>query len=325
MSDKLAVLTFISQQNQPVSMSDIKSAVSFSVAERTVRRWLVYAVKQGTIIAEGQKRQRVYICTQKGKGNKPFEFLQEKSEKQKGKILNQLRDNWTYNSVAMSGNSLSYKNTQQVLDKGLPIANKTIKDHQAVIGHASAIELIYRMLDRGVSKESIFELHRAVQSNIVFDNDKPCGAWKVESNGTRVVGINGKQFYLEYAHPSCVDTLMSKLIHYINEHNKFESYYDAIEAYAKIHIAIVHIHPFFGGNGQVARLISNIPMLKAGLPPIIIPIDMQEEYELLISQYESKAGQLTADTDLWHAPELFLDFERFCLLCYRKTKDLIGL
>ena len=168
MSDKLAVLTFISQQNQPVSMSDIKSAVSFSVAERTVRRWLVYAVKQGTIIAEGQKRQRVYICTQKGKGNKPFEFLQEKSEKQKGKILNQLRDNWTYNSVAMSGNSLSYKNTQQVLDKGLPIAydKDLIKHNGLYVAAGAKAKKLFKKLNDEQKKVRLMEEFESLSGSL---------------------------------------------------------------------------------------------------------------------------------------------------------------
>jgi len=325
MSDKNAVLTYISQQTQPVSMGEIKAAVFFTVDERTVRRWLNEAVVKGTIFKQGEKRNTVYISTAKGRGNTPFKFLHNKPAELQEQILKSLRDFWTHNSTALEGNTLTLGDTQFILDEGLTISGKPIKEHQEIIGHASAIELVYQMLETGVTEHSFYDLHKAVQTNIVFDIDKPYGAWKVEPNGTRVIGLENKPIYLAYAHPSHVAILMKELISFVNKKNHFNSHVEAIKAYAMIHVAIAHIHPFWDGNGRIARLIANIPLLKAGLPPIVVPSTKRREYIQLLSHYELVVGQLTKETGVWPMPEQLTEFETFCLACYEQTLDIIDI
>ena len=68
----------------------------------------------------------------------------------------------------------------------------------------------------------------------------------------------------------------------INEVNRIEietlNVSNAHQYYAKIHMGIAHIHPFWDGNGRIARLLANLPLLKAGLPPLVIPQDQRREY-----------------------------------------------
>ena len=102
-------------------------------------------------------------------------------------LLNQIRDAWTHNSTALEGNSLSLGDTKFVIEEGLTVAGKPIKDHQEVIGHAAAITQIYDLLDRDVTADDLFALHRSVQAERVVDIHKPLGSWKVEPNGTYAV------------------------------------------------------------------------------------------------------------------------------------------
>ncbi|MBV1952423.1 MAG: Fic family protein [Cycloclasticus sp.] len=84
-----------------------------------------------------------------------------------------------------------------------------------------------------------------MQTDIIRDIYKPTGARKVEPNGTRIRDLSGKPTYLEYAYPRHVKKLMSEVIHFINSSSHLENIKSAIHAYAMIHVAIAHIHPFW--------------------------------------------------------------------------------
>ena len=87
MYDKIAILTYLSAQNNPVTMGMLKEAIPFCVSERTVRRWLKQAEKEGKLIVHGQRRTTTYTSTTIGKGNSPFKFLQGKSKSLQEQIL----------------------------------------------------------------------------------------------------------------------------------------------------------------------------------------------------------------------------------------------
>jgi len=164
----------------------------------------------------------------------------------------------------------------------------------------------------------------------VVDIYKPNGAWKVEPNGTYAISPNGEQVFIEYALPVFVPDLMAEVIGLINtieiaklNLSNAPDFYAKI--YAKIHMGIVHIHPFWDGNGRVARLIANIPLLKAGLPPLIIPTEARRSYIQILSRYQISTGQLNKRTGVWPNLDLLVEFIHFCASCYDKTKELVAM
>jgi len=293
MSERMTILSFLEQQQTPVSMGQIKENISFTVTDRTVRRWLNDAANNGDIVIHGSKRTTTYLST---KESHAFKFLQGKSAALQEQILKLLRDLWTHNSTAIEGNTLTLGDTQFILDEGLTISGKPIKEHQEIIGHAGAIELLYRMLNTGVCTNNIYELHKAIQTDIIHDIYKPYGAWKVEPNGTRTRDLS-----------------------------QLKNTKNAIHAYAMVHVAIAHIHPFWDGNGRIARLLANIPLLNTGLPPIVIPNERRQEYIQLLASYELSVGQLTNSTGVWPKKDALNDFEIFCHQCYETTVDIIDI
>jgi len=98
-------------------------------------------------------------------------------------VLRQIRDQWTHSSTAIEGNTLTLGDTKFILDEGLTVSGKPIKDHNEVIGHAKAIDLLYGMLDRDMTNEDLFNVHKAVQTDTVADIYKPYGAWKINPMG----------------------------------------------------------------------------------------------------------------------------------------------
>jgi Fic family protein len=239
-------------------------------------------------------------------------------------LLNQFRDLWTHSSTALEGNTLTLGETKFVIEEGLTVSGKSLKDHQEVMGHARAIELIYQGLNHMVTVTHLFKLHRAVQSEAVADIYKPYGAWKLEPNGTYAVTDDGNQAFIEYAAPEDVPALMGD---WLAELDRLASQSlneaDAVKAYARLHLGFVHVHPFWDGNGRMARLLSNIPVLRSGHLPVVIAVRDRKEYIDTLARYELQTGQLTSDTGVWPAATQAEPFQAFCVRSYRATQNLI--
>ncbi len=239
-------------------------------------------------------------------------------------LLNQIRDAWTHNSTALEGNSLSLGDTKFVIEEGLTVAGKPIKDHEEVIGHAAAITQIYDLLGRDVTADDLFALHRSVQAERVADIYKPLGSWKVEPNGTYAVDDTGAQVFVEYAAPEDVPALMAEVLDCINttKLQAVDARY-AAPAYARIHAGFVSIHPFWDGNGRLARLIANVPLLNAGLPPLVIPKEERRVYIETLARYQRRIGRITPETGVWPDPSEPEPFADFCSRCYATTRRLV--
>jgi len=308
--------------DKSLSIHEIQSRLSEQVPERTLRRWLVAEVNKGQLIRTGNKRSTRYQKNFQNQSRPVFKFLQDKSELQQTQILKQIRDFWTHTSTALEGNTLTLGDTHFLLEEGLTVSGKPLKDHQEVVGHAKAIEIMYQSLSQPVTEALCFKLHQAIQTENVNDIYKPYGDWKKEVNGTYTVDSNNQQVYLEYALPEDVPKLMDEIMQTINSANQV-SLQQAHVWYARIHVGIVHIHPFWDGNGRIARLLANVPLLKSGLPPIVIPQEKRREYIQLLADYEIAVGKIDISTGVWPQPDLLKAFESFCLQCYQDTRRVL--
>jgi Fic family protein len=130
-----------------------------------------------------------------------FDFLQDLDNDIRDALLIQLRNLWTHTSTAIEGNTLTLGETAFVLEEGLTISGKPLKDHEEVVGHARAIDLIYDLIGResNLTEKDLFDLHKAVQTERIIDVYKPAGAWKVEHNSTVII-FGDRQIVFEYAH-----------------------------------------------------------------------------------------------------------------------------
>ncbi|MDX2439615.1 MAG: Fic family protein [Desulfobacterales bacterium] len=243
-------------------------------------------------------------------------------------LLIQLRNLWTHTSTAIEGNTLTLGETAFVLEEGLTISGKPLKDHEEVVGHARAIDLIYDLLQSKTpfKEKELFALHKAVQTGIIVDVYKPVGGWKKEPNSTVAV-IGDNQVVFEYGRPSDIPLLMEswfELYREIDQSLEPNNRQQALLAYVQLHVAFVRIHPFFDGNGRLARLISNVPVLKSGLPPIIIPQKQRKQYIDALSAYHFSAGQIKAGDILLPNQDALESFIVFCEQAWGKSFDLVA-
>ena len=254
-----------------------------------------------------------------------FHFLDGFDRDLQQNILKQLKIIWTYSSNALEGNTISIGDTEFIIEEGLTIAGKTIKEHNEVVGHARAIDILYTMLEKNeISKEDLFSLHKAIQTEQVVDVYCPVGNWKNEVNGT-FIRVDGKRQYHEYPHPDHIPHLMEIWFKQFGTNKKEQDLNVLIEKYAAMHLGFVQIHPFFDGNGRMARLISNIPLLQSGFPPITISKENRKQYLFLLSMYETSLDQLNAESTsiLERENEYFQKFCEFCKEEYREIQNLI--
>ena len=238
----------------------------------------------------------------------------------------QLRDLWTHTSTAIEGNSLTLGETKFVIEEGLTVSGKPLKDHQEVIGHARAIDLIYGLLvKKKLTETDLFDLHKAVLNQVVVDVYKPIGGWKLEPNGSYYFNeTTQKQEFYEYSPPQQTPALMKEWIAKFNrrilkKHTRSES----AKIYAETHISFVTVHPFFDGNGRVARLVSNIPVLNSGHPPILIPKESRKTYIDIIVKYQSEAGIIELGKPLVSQCEGLSQFTEFCKRCWSSSLELV--
>jgi len=212
---------------------------------------------------------------------------------EKEALLKQLRVKWIFNSNAIEGNTLTEGDTSFIIENGLTVQGKSLSEHNQVIGHMKALDIVYGLLDKNtIQEEDLFLLHKAIQTEILIDSERPNGAYKVIANGR---WINNEHIY--YPHPDDTQYLMDLWFKtFGNISNIINSREDAIKIYTDMHISFAGIHPFYDGNGRLARLVANLPLLKHGYLPIIVSSENRAEYIELLSAYNLNTTELNEGT-----------------------------
>lgn len=162
---------------------------------------------------------------------------------------------YTYNSNAIEGNTLTLRETDLVL-RGLTIAQKPLKDHMEAVGHKEAFDYISQLVkEKAPISESII---KQIHFLVLADKRDDRGVYR------RVpVRIMGAQH--EPVQPYLIEPKMEQLLI-----DFAESKEHIITKLARFHIEFEGIHPFIDGNGRTGRLLVNLELMKASYPPIDI-------------------------------------------------------
>lgn len=172
----------------------------------------------------------------------------------------------TYSSNALEGNSLTISETKVILEDGLTVGGKPLKDVLEAVGHKKAYDFMYSLAkEKAISEEHIKQLHKLFYQGIDEIN---AGVYRKQR-----VFISGSEYNV--APYDQIDMLMSAMINKLNEARALEH---PIVFAAKLHQEFVYIHPFVDGNGRVARLLMNMALLQDGYPIVVIPPICRSEY-----------------------------------------------
>jgi Fic family protein len=192
--------------------------------------------------------------------------------------VKRLRDEFiienTYNSNAIEGNSLTLRETALILQEGITIAEKPIKDHLEAIGHRDAFEYVISIAnpDAELTERIIKDIHSLVLMNDAGNK----GIYR--RLPVAIVGAIHTP-----PQPYLVQPQMEELI---SDYKSMIREKHIIEAVAEFHLRFEGIHPFIDGNGRTGRLILNLELVKAGLLPVDIKFaDRRKYYDCFDSYY----------------------------------------
>jgi len=240
-------------------------------------------------------------------------------------LKQRLKIDWTYKSNAIEGNTISLGDTAFIIENGLTIKGKSIVEHTEIVGHAKAVDLIYEMLDQeSINKENLCLLHKAVQTEFLIDNECPIGDYKVQPNGRYIKMPNGKYEHHFYPHPNDIEHLMGLWFEQFGAIKALDSFDESVKLYTNMHLSFASIHPFFDGNGRLARLVANIPLLKSGFLPLIVNNEDRQEYIELLSSYNLEAKELNSNsTELLEENEAYHKLKVFFKEQYGYSQELL--
>ena len=186
--------------------------------------------------------------------------------------IKSLRENlileWTYNSNAIEGNTLTLNETKVVLE-GVTVGGKTIREHFEAINHREAIYWVESLVAHKevLSTYLIKQIHQIVLKNI---DDNNAGKFRNEN-----VVISGA------SHTPPDFTRLSELMDLLVVEYEASSFHP-IERACRLHTDFVKIHPFVDGNGRTARLLLNLSLIQNGWLPIVIKAtDRAKYYDVL--------------------------------------------
>src|SRR3989338_3366051 len=179
---------------------------------------------------------------------------------------------WTYNSNAIEGNTLTLRETQLILEEGVTIGGKSLREHFEAINHGKAIEYIERLVGKKakISQEVILALNSIILKDI--DNAQ-AGRWRRVQ--VRITGSN----YLPPS-PTQVPALMKEFALWLSRNKTMEP----VKYAALAHFKLVHIHPFVDGNGRCARLLMNLLLFHRGFPTTVILKTERKSYYFVLEK-----------------------------------------
>jgi len=187
------------------------------------------------------------------------------------KLKKQFAIELAYNSNAIEGNTLTLKETQLVIEEGITIKGKPLREHFEAINHQKAFEFLEGIVNKKtrITEEVIKDIHRIILSGI---DDVYAGRYR--NINVRILGA--------IKSPPRFEKVPQEMKAYINYINSNPDKLNAIELATLIHYKLVEIHPFTDGNGRTTRLLTNLFLMRYGYPvTMVLKVDRKKYYDRL--------------------------------------------
>ena len=181
-------------------------------------------------------------------------------------VRDDLRVLLTYHSNALEGNTLDESETQMVIEHGITISGHTVKEHLEAINHAEAITLLDALAERGavIMHTDILQLHALITEKLLPSAGKYRDG-PVSIRGSRHIPPPWQR----------IPELMEIWLAWSDGDGLA---YPPIVRAALAHEAFLNIHPFYDGNGRVARLLLNLQLMRDGYPTVLVQRSARETY-----------------------------------------------
>ncbi|MBQ7898043.1 MAG: Fic family protein [Clostridia bacterium] len=177
---------------------------------------------------------------------------------------------FTHNSTAIEGNTLTLMETKAVLEDGISVGGKSLREIYEVINHKKAYSFVKKRIaeNKSLDEKTIKDIHQILTENIIVG-----GIYRNEE-----VRISGAGFT-----PPSGNDMLYQIKDFCNSIDRRDR--NAVELAAWTHAEFVRIHPFIDGNGRTARLIMNYQLMSQGFLPISVNKEKRVEYYNALEEY----------------------------------------
>ena len=207
-----------------------------------------------------------------------LDYLRPLKSEIEDRVLQKIRLEWNFNSVAGERNALTLEETKSLILHGITKGSRPLKDYIEMKIHNDTISWMFEIAPLGfvLTEDLIKQIHESillepyeVQS---FDKDgKPVlkmveiGKYKQSPNS--FMGKKGK--IRDFATPEETPLRMKELLEWFSEESQKEDVNPIVLA-AEFHYRFVKIQPFDDANGRIAKILTNLILMQFGYPPIVV-------------------------------------------------------
>lgn len=222
---------------------------------------------------DGRYKSRESLLAQIDRKKKELDNKRPLTEGEISRLNEEFIIEYTYNSNAIEGNTLTLRETDLVL-RGLTIDQKPLKDHMEALGHKEAFDFVSELVKNNIpiSESVIKQIHYLV----LADKKNDRGVYR--KIPVRIMGAKH-----EPVQPYLIEPKMEQLLIDFNKSTEH-----IVTKLARFHIEFESIHPFIDGNGRTGRLLVNLELMKAGFPPIDIKFTDRIAYYNAFDEYHTK-------------------------------------
>ncbi|MBU3889467.1 Fic family protein [Methylosinus sporium] len=171
----------------------------------------------------------------------------------------------TYSSNAIEGNTLTLRETAEVVEHGVTVGGKSLREHLEAVDHYDALLWMRELAAESglVGEDTVCELHRRIVAR-----SQPGIAGIYSRNPRRIAGSA-----VTFPNPAKIPQLMEQFGAWLLSAAAAEPL-TAFEA----HFRLTAIHPFADGNGRTARLLMNLLLIRSGFPPVSVRPEDRKTY-----------------------------------------------
>lgn len=223
--------------------------------------------------ADGRYKSKESIFLQIDRKKKELDSKRPLTEGEAARLNEEFIVEYTYNSNAIEGNTLTLRETDLVL-RGLTVDKKPLKDHMEAVGHKEAFDFVGELVKDNVPiSESII---KQIHCLVLADKKEDRGVYR--RIPVHILGAKN-----EPVQPYLIEPKMQQLLQ-----DFVKSDEHIVTKLARFHIEFEGIHPFIDGNGRTGRLLVNLELMKAGYPPIDIKFTDRMAYYNAFDEYHVK-------------------------------------
>jgi Fic family protein len=219
----------------------------------------------------------------------------------------------TYTSNAIEGNTLTAAETALIIEQGITIGGKPLKEHLEAIDHDDAIRYVRALARQAIplTEADIRQLH-----HLVVQRSQPAIAGRYADHGRYVLTDSGRH---NFPTPAEVPALMGDFARWL------AAAPDTPETAFTAHRRLVEIHPFNDGNGRTARLLMNLVLIRGGYPPVTVRPEDRLAYLRALQDAQAGRGAAAFDRLLYERLDAtlreYLDAARQALTAPKPQSD----